>query len=93
MSKPSLPSVNPKKFIGRPEFERLYRLAEVLFETSRVPLDDLTAALSFEDVYDTEDYLGRFLNAEMFNIDFETSTANFQPQAYIFALDKLKDLI
>ncbi|HKZ43075.1 MAG TPA: hypothetical protein VJ044_19105, partial [Candidatus Hodarchaeales archaeon] len=64
-----------------------------LFETSRVPLDDLTAALSFEDVYDTEDYLGRFLNAEMFNIDFETSTANFQPQAYIFALDKLKDLI
>ena len=84
--------INPTEFIDNPQLERIYRLAEVLYETKQVQLNDLTEALNFDDLIDVEEWLGEIFQPNQYFISLDHQIIMFQDGAYDFIFNYLNNI-
>ena len=92
LTRPPPPYMDPTKFIDNPQLERIYRFAEVLYETNQVKVNDLTAALNFEDMIDVEEWLGEILQPNLYFISLDHQIIIFQDEVYNFIFNYLNNL-
>ncbi|OLS24751.1 MAG: hypothetical protein HeimC3_18630 [Candidatus Heimdallarchaeota archaeon LC_3] len=89
LQKYPLPTIKATEFIDNPSLEQLYRFAEVLEQTSTANLEDLSSALSFIDVFETEEWLADQFDSELFSVDIEDNLIVFKPELYPLVVDKI----